>query len=84
MFNGYRQLQKKLGEKIVTELVALRPKTYGYLTDDSDENKKSEVTKKCAIKRKLKFEDHKHCLEATNLENKINHIENNKLNEDSL
>ena len=30
------------------------------------------VTKKCVIKRKLKIQDHKHCLEATNLENKIN------------
>ena len=33
----------------------------------------------CAIKRKLKFEDHKNCLEATELENKINHLENNEL-----
>ena len=24
--------------------------------------------KKCTVKRKLKFEDHKHCLEATQLE----------------
>ena len=84
MLNGYRQLKKNQERIIITEFVALRPKTYGYLTDDSDENKKSKVTKKCVIKRKLKIEDHKRFLEATSLENKINQIENNKLNEDSL
>ena len=50
------------------------------LTDDSDENKKAKGTKKCVIKRKLKFEGYKHCLEATHLENKIKHLEKNKLN----
>ena len=84
MLNGYRQLKKNQERIIITEFVALKPKTYGYLIDDSDENKKSKVTKKCVIKRKLKIEDHKRCLEATSLENKINQIENNKLNEDSL
>ena len=28
-------------------------------------------TKKCVIKRKLKFKEYKNCLEATQLENKI-------------
>ena len=41
-------------------------------------------TKKCVIKRKLKFESCKICLEATQLENKINHLEKNKINKDSL
>ena len=50
----------------------MRPKTYCYSTDDSDENKKSKGTKKHVIKRKLKFEDHKYCLKATQLENKTN------------
>ena len=31
----------------------------------------------CVIKRKLKFENYKNCLEATHLENKINHLEKN-------
>ena len=57
------------------EFAVLRPKTCSYLTDGSDVNKKAEGTKNCAIKRKLKFEDFKQCLEATHLENKINHIE---------
>ena len=40
--------------------------------------------KKCVIKRKLKFEDYKNCLKATQLENKINHPEKNKIGMDNL
>ena len=36
------------------------------------------------IKRKLEFEDYKNYLEATQLENKINYLEKNKLDVDSL
>ena len=46
--------------------------------------KKAKSTKKCVIKRILKFEDYKNCLEATQIENKINHLEENKIDEDSL
>ena len=35
-------------------------------------------------KSKLKFENCKNCLEATQLEDKINHLEKNKINMDSL
>ena len=35
-------------------------------------------TKKCVIKRKLKYENYKNCLEVIQLENKINHLENHK------
>ena len=38
----------------------------------------------CVIKRKLKFEDYKNCLEATHIENKINNLEQNKTDVDSL
>ena len=34
----------------------------------------------CVLKRKLKFEDYKHFLQATQLENKINQLEKNKVN----
>ena len=40
--------------------------------DDSSENKKAKGTKKCVVKRKPRFEDYKHYLEVTPLENKIN------------
>ena len=36
---------------------------YSYLTNNNDEDKKAKSTKKDVIKRKLKFEDCKHCLE---------------------
>ena len=36
------------------------------------------------IKWRLKFEDHKHCLEATQFENKINQLEKNKVDVDRL
>ena len=36
------------------------------------------------IKRKLKFGDYKNCLEAVQIENKINHLEKNKNDVDSF
>ena len=51
-----------LGGKIITEFVILRPKTYSYLTDDCKEDKKAKGTKKCVIKRMIKFNDYKNCL----------------------
>ena len=47
---------------IITEFVALRPKTYPYMTDEFIEMKKAKGTKKCVIKKMLKFEDYKKCL----------------------
>ena len=38
----------------------------------------------CVIKRKLTFENYKKCLEATHIENKINNLEKNKTDVDSL
>ena len=55
-------MKDKLGGKIMTEFVALRPKTYSYLTYDCKEDKKAKRTKKCVIKGRLKFNDYKDCL----------------------
>ena len=52
----------ELGGEIITEFVTLRPKTYSYLTDDSNEDKKAKGTKKCIIKKMIKFDDYKKCL----------------------
>ena len=57
-----RLMKDELGGKIMTEFVALRPKTYSYLTDDCKEDKKVKGTKKCVIKRMLKFYDYEYCL----------------------
>ena len=41
-------------------------------------------TKKCVIKRKLKFENYENCLEANQFENKINYLEKDKIEIDSM
>ena len=55
-------MKDELGGGIITEFVALRPKTYSYMTDEFIEMKKAKSTKKCVIKKMLKFEDYKKCL----------------------
>ena len=55
-------MKDELGGKIITEFATLRPKTYSYLTDDGKEDKKAKGTKKCIIKRMIKFDDYKNCL----------------------
>ena len=37
--------------------------------------KKAKDTKECVIKRTLKFEDYKSCLEANQLEKEINYLQ---------
>ena len=76
-------MKEELGREIMINFVGLRAKTYSYLIDDGNENKKGKGTKKCVIKRKLKFENCKNRLEATQLDNKINYLEK-KINIDSL
>ena len=68
----------------MTKFVGLRAKTYSYLIDDGSEYKKGKNKKMCVMKRKLKFENYKNCLEATQLENKINYLEKNKIDIDSV
>ena len=48
-------MKDELGGKIMTEFVVLRPKTYSYLMDDANSDKKAKGTKRCAIKRRLKL-----------------------------
>ena len=55
-------MKDELGGKIITEFVTLRPKTYSFLTDDGKEDKKANGTKKCVIKKMIKFNDYKKCL----------------------
>ena len=55
-------MKDELGGKIIMEFVTLRPKTYSFLTHDGKEDKKAKGTKKCVIKKMIKFNDYKKCL----------------------
>ena len=55
-------MKDELGGEIITEFIALRPKTYSYLTDNDKIDKKAKGTKKCAINKMIKFDDYKNCL----------------------
>ena len=77
-------MKDELGGKIITKFVGLRAKTYSYLKDDGSEDKKAKGTKKCVIKRNLKFENYKNCLEVNQPYNKINYLEKNEINVDSI
>ena len=64
--NQTDQLMKdQLGGKIMSKFATLTPKTYSYLIDGNDENKKAKATKKYVVKRKVKVEDYKRCSEAS-------------------
>ena len=52
-------MKDELGGGIITEL---RPKAYSYKTDDLIELKKAKGTKKCVVKKMLRFHDYKNCL----------------------
>ena len=65
-------MKDELGTRNTTKIKGLWVKIYSYLTDDGSKDKKiKKYTKKCVIKRELKFENYKNFLEATQLEKKI-------------
>ena len=77
-------MKNELSGKIITKFVRLRANTYSYLIDDGSEDKRAKSTKICITKKQLKFENHQNHLGATQLENKINHLEKNNINIDSI
>ena len=52
----------KLGGMFMKGFAAPRPKTYSYLMDDGNTDKKTKGTKKFVIKRILKFNDYNNCI----------------------
>ena len=57
----------ELNGKIMKEFAGLRAKTYSNLKDNNHDDKKGKGTKKCNLKRKIKFQVYKNCLgEAKN------------------
>ena len=61
-------MKDELGGRIMK---GLRAKTYSYSKDNNDEDKKRKGTKKCVVKRKLKFQDYKIRLGAAQIKRKI-------------
>ena len=55
-------MKDELGGDIITEFVALRPKSYSYITNNFIEMKKAKGTKKCVVNKMLRFDDYKKCL----------------------
>ena len=75
-------MKDELDRKIMTKFVGLRAKTYSYFIDENSEDKKAKKRKECVIKRKLKFENYKNCLEATQIDNQITYLEKKENNID--
>ena len=76
-------MKDELGGQILKEFLGLKAKTYSYLKDNNDEDKKAKGTRKCIIKTKLKFGDFKNCLEAAQIKDKTDHLQKNKTDLDS-
>ena len=76
-------MKDELSGKIMTGFAALSVKMYIYLANDNGE-RKAKGKKRCVLKRKLKFEDYKHCFQATQLKKKKEKLEKNNLDVNRL
>ena len=56
-------MKDELGGKTSKYCVVLRSKVYGFIADGRCVDKKAKGTKDCVIKREIKFQDFKTCLE---------------------
>ena len=61
------KFKDELGGRITTKLFGLRSKTYSYLIDDFEEEKRNKGVKKCVVKNDLKFSYYKDCLFNNNI-----------------
>ena len=68
----------------MTKFVGLWAKANSYLTNDGNEDRNPKDTNKYVIKIKPKFENDKKFLEAIQLDNKINYLEEIQINIDSF
>ena len=70
-------MKDELGGQIMKEFLGLRAKTYSYIKDNNNKDKKEKDTKKCVVKIKLRFEGY-NCLDSLKKDQK-EFIKNNKL-----
>ena len=61
--NVIKLIRDELGRTIMTKFDNFMTKTYSYLIDDGSGDKKAKETKKYVIKRILKFDNYKNCLQ---------------------
>ena len=61
----YKEVIRLMKGQIMKEFVGLRAKTYSYLKENNDKDKKSKRYKKVCHKKPLKFQNDKNCLNAT-------------------
>ena len=67
-------IKDELGQINMINFFGLRAKTSSYSVDDNSEEKKEKDKQMCLVEGKLEFESFKNCLEAIQLENKINDL----------
>ena len=67
-------IKDELGQRNMIKFFGLRAKTSSYSVDDNSEEKKEKDKQTCLVEGKLEFESFKNCLEAIQLENKINDL----------
>ena len=77
-------MKDKLEEQIMKEFIGLRAKIYSYLKENKYEIEKAKGTKKCVIKRKIKFQDYKIFLNAVKIDGKLKYLEKKRFNVDKL
>ena len=68
-------MRDELGGKIMKNFARLIAKTYSYLIDDGNQDKKANNIKKGVMKRKVKFRGYEKCAKASQIENIINYLE---------
>ena len=56
------QMNDKLGGRIITEIMTLRPKLYTNKMVSGSEDKKCKGVKNCIVKKTPDFEDYRQCL----------------------
>ena len=53
-------MKDEFGGKVMTKFIGLKAKSYSHLIDDSSQDKKARITKKCAIKERIALRDFKY------------------------
>ena len=77
-------MKDEYGGQIMNKFAGLRAKTYSYLKDNNDEDKKAKGIRKCVIKRKPKFRDYKKYRKASRIEKIMNYLEKKEIDADSF